>query len=174
MDAGYEAKNQNGMLGEKQGPVQPCSPEGRRGPPRGLRVAQVHAKVCIQWRNWTWKGLFDPSVYEIQRCAIVRPEPNLYHKASIGRRISICGSGQCLLQLLWWCVWLIQNLGVNGGDERWGHQTRGNEEQRPQMAGIRGQSDPKGLVGQEITGNPNLTVLAASTGLGSRNYLLLP
>lgn len=77
------------FLGEKQGPVQPCSPEGRRGPPRGLRVAQVHAKVCIQWRNWTWKGLFDPSVYEIQRCAIVRPEPNLYHKASIGRHFHL-------------------------------------------------------------------------------------
>ena len=82
------------MLGEKQGPVQPCSLEGRGGPPRGLGAAQVHVKVCIQWRNWTWKGLFDPYVCEIQRCAIVRPEPNLYHKASTGKRISICGSGQ--------------------------------------------------------------------------------
>lgn len=33
---------------------------------------------------------------------------------------------------------------------------------------------PRAWWGRKVTGNPNLTVLAASTGLGSRNYLLLP
>lgn len=34
---------------------------------------------------------------------------------------------------------------------------------------------PRAWWGRKVTGNPDLaTVLAASTGLGSRNYLLLP
>lgn len=85
-------------------------------------------------------------------------------KLLLGHAFPFAVQGRCLLQLPWWCVWLTQNLGVSGGDKRRGHQTRGNEEQRPQVAGIRGQSDPKGLVGQESHRKPQPRAVLPAQG----------